>query len=159
MAFLGNLIWFVFGGWLLGTLYLLGAIILFPLLPFLMPMVSYAYWPFGRRPVSKKAIEAYKVENNMPLDDDKWAKSSATIKFLGTTIWVLTFGWILALVHLLAGLLNLLACVLIITAPLALPNALANFKLIRVAFAPFGVNLIQASLADDIDKAQAKSKL
>ena len=65
MAFLGNLIWFTLGGWLLGTLYLLGAIILFPLLPFLLPMVSYSYWPFGRRPVSKKAVVAYKTENNM----------------------------------------------------------------------------------------------
>ena len=36
MAFLGNLIWFIFGGWLLGTLYLIAAIVLFPLLPFLM---------------------------------------------------------------------------------------------------------------------------
>ena len=159
MAFLGNLIWLIFGGWLLGTLYLIGAIILFPLLPFLMPMVSYAYWPFGRRPVKKKAIAAYKIENNMPADEDKFAKSSAVIKFLGTTIWVLTFGWILAIVHLIAGIANLVFCVFIITAPLALPNALANFKLIPVAFAPFGVRLIPTSLADDIDKAQAKSKL
>ena len=159
MAFLGNLIWFIFGGWLLGTLYLIAAIVLFPLLPFLMPMVSYAYWLFGGRPVSKKAIAAYKVENNMPPDEDKFAKSSALIKFLATTIWVLTFGWILAIAHLIAGVANLFVCVLIITAPLALPNALANFKLIPVAFAPFGVRLIPTSLADDIDKAQAKSKL
>ena len=159
MAFLGNIIWFICGGWVLGTLYLLGAIVFFPLLPFLMPMVGYAYWPFGRRPVSKKAIAAYKIENNMPADEDKFAKSSAVIKFLGTTIWVLTFGWILAIAHLLAGMANLVACLLLFTAPVALPNALANFKLIRVAFAPFGVKLIPTSLADDIDKALAKSKL
>jgi|TARA_B100001971_G_C17752761_1_gene316289 uncharacterized membrane protein YccF (DUF307 family) len=159
MAFIGNIVWFVFGGWLLGTLYLVGAIILFPLLPFLMPMVSYAYWPFGRRPVSKKAVAAYKVENNMPADDDKFAKSSAVIKFLATTVWVLTFGWILAIAHLLSGVANLFACIFIVTIPVALPNALANFKLIPVAFAPFGVRLIPTSLADDIDKSMAKSKL
>ena len=159
MAFLGNIIWFLFGGWLLGTLYLLSAIILFPLLPFLMPMVSYAYWPFGRRPVSKKAIAAYKVENNMPADEDKFANSSKVIKFLATTVWVLTFGWVLALAHLLAAVANLGVCILLITIPVALPNALANFKLIPVAFAPFGVRLIPTSLADDIDKSMAKSKL
>jgi uncharacterized membrane protein YccF (DUF307 family) len=65
----------------------------------------------------------------------------------------------LAICHLLAGLLNLLACVLIITIPVALPNALANFKLVSVAFAPFGVRLIPTSLADDINKSLAKSKL
>ena len=159
MSFLGNIIWFLFGGWLLGTLYLLSAIILFPLLPFLMPMVSYAYWPFGRRPVSKKAVAAYKVENNMPSDEDKFAKSSTVIKFLATTVWVLTFGWILALAHLLSALANLSFCILVVTIPVALPNALANFKLIPVAFAPFGVRLMPTSLADDIDKAMAKSKL
>ena len=159
MAFLGNIIWFLFGGWLLGTLYLLAAIILLPLLPFLMPMVGYSYWPFGRRPVSKKAIAAYKVENNMPADEDKFAKSSAVVKFLGQTVWVITFGWMLAIAHLLAGLANLLACILLFTIPVALPNALANFKLIPVAYAPFGVRLIPTSLADDIDKAHSKSKL
>jgi len=159
MAFLGNIIWFVFGGWLLGSLYLLGAIILFPLLPFLMPMVSYAFWPFGRRPVSKKAVAAYKAENNMPADEDRFAKSSTVIKFLGTTVWVLTFGWILALAHLFSGIANLAVCILLVTIPVALPNALANFKLIPVAFAPFGVRLIPTSLADDIDKSMAKSKL
>jgi len=159
MAFLGNVIWFLCGGFLLGTLYLLSAIILFPLLPFLMPMVSYAYWPFGRRPVSKKAVAAYKIENNMPADEDKFAKSSAVVKFLAQFVWVFTFGWILALVHLLSALLNLLACIVIVTIPVALPNALANFKLIPVAFAPFGTRLIPTSLADDIDKSLAKSKL
>ena len=124
-----------------------------------MPMVSYAYWPFGRRPVSKKAVAAYKVENNMPADEDKFAKSSQLIKFLATTVWVLTFGWILALAHLLSALANLGACILIITIPVALPNAIANFKLIPVAFAPFGVRLIPNSLADDIDKSLSKSKL
>ena len=48
---------------------------------------------------------------------------------------------------------------MIVTIPVALPNALANFKLIPVAFAPFGTRLIPTSLADDIDKSLAKSKL
>ena len=159
MAFLGNLIWFIFGGWLIGTLYLIGAIILFPLLPFLLPFVGYSYWPFGRRPVSKKSIHHYKTENNMPIDEDKFASASSLIKFLGSTVWVITFGWVLAVTHLLAGVLNLLGCLLLVTIPLCLPNALANFKLIRVAFVPFGVNLIPNNLADDIEKAAAKQAL
>ena len=72
-AFIGNLIWFILGGWLIGLIYLLGAFILFPLLPFLMPLVGYSFWPFGRMPVSKKAILEYKKSNNLNSDyDDKF---------------------------------------------------------------------------------------
>ena len=48
---------------------------------------------------------------------------------------------------------------LIVTIPVCLPNALGNFKLARVSFAPFGVNLIPTDLAKDILKEKAKSKL
>ena len=69
MAFIGNLIWFIFGGWLLGTLWLIFSIIFFPLLPFLLPFVGYSYWPFGRQPVSKSAITNYKKANNMKVEN------------------------------------------------------------------------------------------
>jgi len=159
MAFLGNLIWFIFGGWLLGSLYLLGALILFPLLPFLIPMVSYVFWPFGRKPVSKRAIEAYKIENNMPLEEDKFSQASGFVKILANVVWVLTFGWVLAICHILSGIANLILCVLLVTIPICLPNALANFKLVRVAFSPFGTKLISTDLANDIEKSLSKSKL
>lgn len=159
MAFLGNLIWLLFGGWLLGLIYLIGAIILFPLFPFLVPLISYSFWPFGRKPVSKKAIAAYKAENNLPIDKDSFGDASKFVKFLGVTVWALTFGWVLAITHIISGIVNLLCCVFIITIPLALPNALGNFKLIPVAFSPFTTRLIPISLANDIEKSLAKSKL
>lgn len=159
MAFIGNLVWFFFGGWILGLAYLIGAIILFPLFPFLTPLISYSFWPFGRKPVSKKAIAAYKAENNMPLDEDEFGKASKIIKFLGITVWGLTFGWVLAVLHVLSGIANLFLCCFIVTIPVALPNALANFKLIPVALSPFTTRLIPISLANDIEKSMAKSAL
>ena len=41
MTLLGNIIWFLLGGWLLGLGYFMGAVLFFPLLPFLMPLVGY----------------------------------------------------------------------------------------------------------------------
>lgn len=159
MAFIGNLIWFILGGWLIGLIYLLGAFILFPLLPFLMPLVGYSFWPFGRMPVSKKAILEYKKSNNLNSDyDDKFLTASGTIKFLANFCW-LPFGIILSCCHLLSGLLNFFGCVLLITIPICLPNALAHFKMVRVAIAPFGIRLIRTDLANDILKQMAKSKL
>lgn len=159
MALLGNLIWFIFGGWVLGLTYLLGSIILFPLLPFLLPMVSYAFWPFGRKPVKKQAIAAYKEANGIELDEDKFANASGVVKFLGNFIWAITFGWVLALMHIISGVFNLVLCVTFIFAPVALPNALANFKLIPVAFTPFATRLVPIALANDIEKEFQKGRL
>ena len=105
MSFIGNLVWFIFGGWLLGTMWLIFSVIFFPLLPFLLPFVGYSYWPFGRQPVSKKAITAYKKANNMQAEDFKEVKSN--LKILSNIIW-LPFGLILCILHLISGLLNFL---------------------------------------------------
>lgn len=159
MSFIANLVWFVFGGWLIGLMYLLAAIILFPLLPFLLPFVGYSFWPFGRQPVSKNAIIAYKKANNMSDDEeDKFATASAFVKFLANVCW-LPFGLVLALIHLVSGLAYFSACALLVTIPICLPHALAHFKLTRVAIAPFGVRLVRTDLANDILKAKAKSNL
>jgi len=159
MALIGNIIWFICGGFLLGTLYLAGAILMFPLLPFLLPMVGYAYWPLGRRAVRLDAINAYKAKNGIELDDDKFASTSGVIKFLANFLWLFTFGILLAICHIAAGLLNLLACVVVVTIPVALPNAIANFKLVPVALRPFGIKIVPSSLADEIETAKAISKL
>jgi len=158
MAFLGNLIWFIFGGFLVGLLYLLGSIILFPLLPFLLPLVGYSFWPFGRQPVSKSAIDAYKKANNMETEEDRFAKAGKIVKILANTLWFV-FGLLLAIIHIVAGILNLCLVVTVVLAPLGIANGLAHFKMVRVALFPFGVKLISTELAKDILKEKAKSKL
>ncbi len=159
MAFVGNIVWFVLGGFVIGSVYLLGAVILFPLLPFLLPMVGYSYWPFGRRPVSRSDVNAYKEANGAPVLEDPLTQASAVIKFLANIVWVFTFGLLLAITHLFFGLVNLLACALLITIPICLPNALAHFKLAPVALAPFGVTLVPTKLAEDIIVASAARRL
>jgi uncharacterized membrane protein YccF (DUF307 family) len=159
MAFLANIVWFILGGFVVGTVYLLGAIILFPLLPFLIPMVGYSYWPFGRRPVSRDAVNAYKEAHNMPVVVDGLSHASTVVKFLANVIWVFTFGLLLFITHLLAGLINLVSCVFIVTIPICLPNAMAHFKLAPVALAPFGVTLVPTRLAEDILAASAAKRL
>lgn len=77
-------------------------------------------------------------------------KASGFIRFLASVVWVVTFGWVLAIAHILAGVTNLISCLALITIPICLPNALANFKLVPVAFVPFGVEIIPTTLADEI---------
>ena len=119
-------------------------------------IIVLAFW---QDTFSKKAKIEYKKSNNLNSDyDDKFLTASGTIKFLANFCW-LPFGIILSCCHLISGLLNFFGCVLLITIPICLPNALAHFKMVRVALAPFGIRLIRTDLANDILKQVAKSQL
>ena len=159
MAFLGNIIYFITGGWAVGLLYLIGAVIFFPLLPFLLPFVMYSFAPLGKKAVSKQKINDFKKSKGEDLEEDALANASGALKFIANVVWVFTFGVLLAIVHLMAALANMLFCVLIITIPICFPNALANWRLIPVAFAPFGAKILPIKLAEEIELSSAASKL
>ena len=159
MALLGNLIWFLTGGLLVGLIYLLGAIVLFPLLPFLLPLISYSFLPFGRTTVSRVQANAYKRAKGMDIEENPFDSASTVVRILANTVWIIIFGITLAIVHLTAAAINLALCVFVITIPVCLPSAMAHFKLISVAFAPFGKKVVPKSLGDEIVKAAAAENL
>jgi uncharacterized membrane protein YccF (DUF307 family) len=121
MRFILNVIWFVLAGFWLALGYLLAAILCFLLIvtiPFgvaALRIAAYALWPFGRTVIRRA---------------DAGAGST-----IGNVLWVVLFGWWLALEHLLTGIA---LCITIIGIPLGL----ANFKLIPISFAPLGREIV-----------------
>tara|TARA_B100000925_G_C21956755_1_gene451524 strand:- start:605 stop:1087 length:483 start_codon:yes stop_codon:yes gene_type:complete len=158
MSLLGNIIWLITGGLVIGLGYLIFAIIFFPLLPFLWPLVKYSFAPFGKGVVRRSDLNKYKKREDYDsvggIDN-----ASTVVRFLANTLWVLTAGIIMAFAHLLAGLVQLAACIFIITIPLSLPNALANFRMIGPAFRPFGLVIVPKALAEEIKVGAAKQSL
>jgi uncharacterized membrane protein YccF (DUF307 family) len=116
-----NVIWFVFAGFWMAVGYALAALIAFILIitiPFgiaSLRIAIYALWPFGKTVVRR---------------DDAGVASG-----IGNVVWVLLFGWWLALGHLITGVA---LCLTIIGIPLGL----ANFKMIPVAFLPLGREIV-----------------
>lgn len=116
-----NIIWFLLAGFWLAIGYALAGLVMFILIltiPFgvqAFKLASYALWPFGRTAVRTHGVRP----------------GSA----IGNVIWVLLAGWWLALEHLITGVL--LAITII-----GLPLALANFKMIPLALAPFGRKIV-----------------
>ncbi len=117
-----NVLWFIFGsGFLLAIGYGLAALICFALIitiPFGIAaarLALYSLWPFGRTVVPRPGAGA--------------ASGLANI------VWVVLFGWWLALHHLVAGIAQ---CVTII----GIPFGIANFKLVPVAFWPLGREIV-----------------
>ena len=121
MRLILNLIWLVLAGFWLALMYAVFGILAFILIitiPFgfaCFRIANFTLWPFGRKIVRQP---------------DAGAPS-----MVGNVIWVLLFGWELALLHLFTGIA---LCLTIIGIPLGL----ANFKLIPVSLFPLGTEIV-----------------
>ena len=116
-----NVIWLVLCGLWMALAYAIAGIVCFILIitiPFgvaCFRIAGYVLWPFGSQIA--------------PRGD---AGAGALI---GNVIWIVLFGWWLALGHLVTGVL---LCVTIIGIPLGL----ANFKIIPISLMPLGVEIV-----------------
>jgi uncharacterized membrane protein YccF (DUF307 family) len=119
-----NVIWLVFAGFWLALAYALAGIIAFILIitiPFgfaAFRIAAFALWPFGHRIVRRPDAGAGSL--------------------IGNILWIILFGWELALAHLITGIA---LCVTIIGIPLGL----ANFKLIPVSLTPLGREIVDVT--------------
>lgn len=120
-----NVIWLVLCGIWMAIAYAIAGLICFILfflvitIPFgiaAFRIANYVLWPFGRAIAPR--------EGGMGVG-----------ALIGNIIWIILFGWELALAHLVTGIL---LCLTIIGIPLGL----ANFKLIPVSFLPLGVQIV-----------------
>jgi uncharacterized membrane protein YccF (DUF307 family) len=83
--------------------------------------VADVIWPFGRTVVR--------------------APNAGGGSAIGNVIWAIFFGWWLALGHLLTGIL---LCITII----GIPAGVVSFKLVPLAFAPFGKRIVDTQSLD-----------
>lgn len=116
-----NLIWLVLAGFWLAVGYVLAGLLAFVLIitiPFgfaALRIAAFTLWPFGRRIVRRSG--------------------AGTASTIGNVVWIIVFGWGLALAHLITGIA---LCLTIIGIPLGL----ANFKLIPVSLTPLGREIV-----------------
>jgi uncharacterized membrane protein YccF (DUF307 family) len=116
-----NVIWFVLCGLWMAIAYAIAGLIAFVLIitiPFgiaAFRIANYVLWPFGR--------------TIAPRD------TAGVGSLIGNIVWIILFGWELALGHLIAGIV---LCLTIIGIPLGL----ANFKMIPISLLPLGVRIV-----------------
>jgi len=121
-----NVIWLVLEGFWMAIVYVLAGIVCFVLIitiPFgiaAFRIAGYVLWPFGRT-----------IERR---------PGAGLASVIGNVLWVILFGWWLALGHLVAGLL---LCLTIIGIPLGL----ASFKIIPITLVPLGVRVVSSEQA------------
>ncbi len=121
MRLLMNILWFVFGGWISGTLWLLAAIVLaitivgLPWTPAALRIAGFSYWPFGRAVVDRDA---------------------GAVSLVLNILWLVFAGWWLALHHLV------LAIGLALTI-IGIPFAIQHLKLAVISLTPVGKAVLE----------------
>jgi uncharacterized membrane protein YccF (DUF307 family) len=116
-----NVIWLVLCGIWMAIAYALAGLVAFVLIitiPFgiaAFRIAGYVLWPFGR------------TIDRRP--------EAGVASLIGNILWVILFGWWLAIGHLVTGAL---LCLTIIGIPLGL----ANFKIIPISLVPLGVRIV-----------------
>jgi uncharacterized membrane protein YccF (DUF307 family) len=116
-----NVIWLALCGFWMAIAYVLAGLVCFVLIitiPFgvaCFRIAGYVLWPFGHQIAPKPTAGAGAL--------------------IGNIIWIILFGWWLAIGHLVTGIA---LCLTIIGIPLGL----ANFKIIPISLMPLGVEIV-----------------
>ena len=129
MRTIGNVLWLVLAGWWLALGYVVAGILAFILIvtiPFGIAsfrLAGFVLWPFGRTVV--------------------WRRQAGVWSLIGNIVWLVVFGWELALAHLVAGLL---LCLTVI----GIPFGVACWKMVPLALFPLGREVVPVrSVAHD----------
>jgi len=121
MSLLGNIIWLVFGGLLAGLGYILGGLLM---------CVTIIGIPFGIQSIKLGLATLAPFGNRIVENPD----ANGALEIVLNVIWLIFFGWEIALAHLVS------AGVLAITI-IGIPFALQHVKLIPIALLPLGRSL------------------
>ena len=119
MRLLGNILWFIFGGFLSGLAWILSGLLLcitiigFPLGIQCFKFAMLSFFPFGK----------------------EIRYSAGAVSFIVNVIWFLLFGWWMGVGNFLIG------CGWCITV-IGIPFGIQFFKIEKLSLAPFGAEIV-----------------
>jgi uncharacterized membrane protein YccF (DUF307 family) len=134
MGFIGNVLWFVFGGfvmglgWWLAGLLALVTIVGIPWAKACFVIGQFAFFPFGKVAISRKDLSK---------QDDI---GTGALGFLGNVIWFIFAGVWLAIGHLLSALLCFITII-------GIPFGYQHLKLAGLALMPIGKTIVDKDTA------------
>ena len=128
MKTIGNILWLVLAGFWLAIGYVLAGLLAFVLIvtiPFGIAsfrLASFVIWPFGRTTV--------------------WRRDAGTWSVIGNVVWIIFFGWELAVLHVVAGALLMVTII-------GIPFGIACWKMVPLSLTPLGREIVPLSGAHD----------
>ncbi len=144
MRSIGNFIWFIFGGilmglawWLVGLLAFL-SIVGIPWGKACFVIGQFTFFPFGKEAISRKELKQ---------KDDI---GTGGLGMLGNVVWFVFAGVWLAIGHLLCAVLCLITII-------GIPFGIQHLKLAGIALAPIGKTIVSSEVAAAARKANAEA--
>ncbi|OOV86845.1 YccF domain-containing protein [Oceanospirillum linum] len=135
MRLIGNIIWFVMGGFIMGLAWWAYGVLAFITLVGIpwgrscFVLGQFSFWPFGKQTVSRRQLTGH------------GDIGTGTFGLMGNIIWILFAGIWLALGHLMSAV----ACAITI---IGIPFAIQHLKLAVVSFAPVGQTVVSNQVAE-----------
>ncbi|MEA2007618.1 MAG: YccF domain-containing protein [Chloroflexota bacterium] len=118
MNFLGNVIWLIFGGFITGLGYIIGG---------LLTCLTIVGIPFGMQAIKIGVATMTPFGTEITVAED----GGGSLQIIFNMIWLILFGWEIAVAHFVHGLVLAITIV-------GIPFAKQHFKLIPLALFPFG---------------------
>ncbi len=135
MRAVGNLIWFVFGGVLMGlTWWLVGLIAILTIvgIPWgkaCFVIGQFTFFPFGKEAINRKELT------------DKDDIGTGGLGLIGNIVWCIFAGFWLAIGHVISAI----ACFITI---IGIPFGIQHLKLAGIAIAPIGKTIVAKEVAE-----------
>ena len=146
MSTLGNLLWFIFGGALMGLGWWLAGLLAFvsiigiPWGKACFVIGQFAFLPFGKEAVSRRDLSGRDDVGTGPLG------------FVGNVVWFVLIGVWLAIGHVVSAA----ACFVTI---IGIPFGIQHLKLAVIALAPIGKTIVDKELASAVNGEAAHHTL
>ncbi|PHY22327.1 YccF domain-containing protein [Caulobacter sp. BP25] len=129
IRFLLNVLWFFFGGFVMGLGWLLAGVLLaitivgLPYAGAAWRIAGFAFWPFGKEIVSREILTGRQDLGTGPLGCGL------------NVIWFILAGWWLALGHIVVAAAEAITII-------GIPFALKDLQLAQIAIAPIGREVV-----------------
>lgn len=125
MKTIGNIIWFIFGGFMIAIEYFIASVGL---------MITIIGIPFGIQTIKLGVLSLWPFGAKVMRNEN----SSGCLNLIMNIIWIIIGGFWISLTHLFWGIL---LCITII----GIPFGKQHFKLIKLALFPFGKDVVRVN--------------
>ena len=146
MRTIGNVLWFVFGGfimglgWWLAGLLMLISIVGIPWVRSCFVFGTFCFFPFGNEAIDRKELTG---------KDDL---GTGVLGLIGNVVWFVFAGWLLALGHVISALANFVTII-------GIPFVIQHLKLAACALAPVGMTIVSKEEAAEARRRNARAGL
>jgi uncharacterized membrane protein YccF (DUF307 family) len=143
MRAIGNFIWFLFGGfvmglgWWLAGLLMIVSIVGIPWARACFVFGGFCFFPFGREAIDRKELTG------------KGDLGTGALGLVGNIIWFVFAGCWLAIGHVISAVLNVMTII-------GIPFAIQHLKLAGCALAPIGKTVVSKEVAAEARRRNAR---